>query len=323
MSHSTRANEKRIAELKKEVTQRGFNRHAFRLNSICELPADLQASTVAVLADREAIQNIIVFPQQIQRGWHYVPKQALLFTATGVIHLLASIWPEEEPQITCLNGCGLMYLKATLLLLYGYLEIVAQDQDVPIRLGMEFNTVSWSVISAPLRQFLGVSKTEFHIPVDQIAYSKNARQSFERLPFKFSNGVQLYGLLPGEELEELVFQEGIWKPRLYFLRQRITADTLLMLTSNYMVVIQEDLMVRQGWIITYIPRNGVCSIQSQDYGSWKELSIRLKRQDQTAECKLLLAGQAVDTWRLQWIAHGGRWQYFPDGITNELTYPTK
>jgi hypothetical protein len=311
MAYSTRAQEKRLAELKKEVTKRGADRYASRLDNVSQLPADLLSPTVTTLVGREVIQHIIVFPPQIQRGWHYVPRQALLFTTNGIIHLLASIWPEHEPQITCMDRCGLLYMKATLLLLYGHLEIVAQGQHSPVRLGMEFNTVSWSSISTSLRQFLGASKTAFSVPADQIAYSPNARQAFEQLPFKFFNGVQLYGLLPGEELEELVFQQRTWMRRLYFFRRPKTADTLLMLTSNYMVVIQEDLSVRQGWIITYIPRNDITEIQSQDSGLWQYLCIQLKREGQTAECKLLLARQAVDAWHTQWTAHGGLWQELP------------
>ena len=265
---------------------------------------------MAQLSGQEAIQNIIVFPAQIQRGWHYVPKQALLFTATGVIHILASIWPGQEPQVTSLNGDGLMYLKATLLLLYGYLEIVAQGQDFPIRLGLEFNTVSWDAISAPLRQLLKGCKTAFNLPEDQIAYSTSARHVFEKLPLKYFNGVQLYGLLPGEELEEMVFQEATGKPWLYFFRRPVTPDTLLMLTTNYMVVIQEDLKVRVGWIISYLPRSGICMIQSQGDGLWTELSVQLKRQDQAASCKWLLAKQSVEEWRSRWLAHDGPWQDF-------------
>lgn len=308
MARPTDDREKRLAELKKEVTKRGFDRHASRLKNVSELPIELQSPAVTALAARGDIQTIIVFPPQIQRGWHYVPKQALLFTATGIIHLLASIWPEQEPQVTCLNGCGLMYLKATLLLLYGYLEIVGQGQDAPIRLGMEFNTVSWNAISAPLWQLLNASKTVFSVPADQVAYSPNVRQAFQELPFKFFNGVKIYGLLPGEELEELVFQEGTWKRWLYFFRQPMTADTLLMLTTNYMVVIQEDLKVRQGWILSYIPRNCICGIQSQLCGLWDELSVQLERGGQVTDFKLPLASDAVDAWRRQWVQHGGQWQ---------------
>jgi len=310
MDRSTSAQKKRVAELKREVIRPGFDRHAFQLGNIGDLPADLRGPSVAQIAVQEAIHSIIVFPAQIQRGWHYVPKQALLFTATGVIHLLASIWPNQEPQVTHLNGCGLMYLKASLLLLYGYLEIVAQGQDSPIRLGMEFNTVSWDAISTPLRQLLKVSKTAFNLPEDQIAYSTIAREAFEKLPLKYFNGVQLYGLLPGEELEELFFQEGSGKPWLFFFRRLVTPDTLLMLTTNYMVVIQEDLKLKVGWILSYIPRNGICMIQSQGDGLWTELTVQLKRQDQAASCKWLLAKKTVDEWRLRWLAHGGRWQDF-------------
>jgi hypothetical protein len=323
MTHSTRAQEKRLAELKREVTRPGFDRHAFSLSNICELPTDLQSSSVAELASREAIQNIIVFPQQIQRGWHYVPKQALLFTATGVIHLLASIWPEQDPQVTCLNGPGLMYLKATLLLLYGYLEIVAQGQDSPIRLGVEFNTVSWYTISASLRQLLSLSKTACCVPADQVAYAPNAREAFEKLPFKYFNGVQLYGLLPGEELEDLVFQKGTEKRWLYFFQRPATPNTLLMLTTNYMVVIQEDLKLKVGWILSYIPRNGICVIQNQDYGLWDELSVQLRRGEQAANCKVLLAKESADAWRMQWIAHGGQWQEIPNRDNNEHSYLAK
>ncbi len=307
MIHSTYAQTKRIAELKKEVTRRGFDRHASRLSDICGLPPDLLSPAVTRLGGRESIQHIIVFPPQIQRGWHYIPKQALLFTKTGIIHLLASIWPEQEPQVICLNGCGLLYLKASLLLLYGYLEIVAQGQDALVQLGMEFNRVSWYAMSAPLRQFLLINKAVFGVPADQIAYSSTARQAFEKLPLKFFNGVQLYGLLPGERVEELVFQEGTQKRRLYLFRQPVTANTLLMLTTNYVVTIQEDLNVHQGWIITYIPRQNIRAIACQEDGLWNELSIQFKQQEQTADCKFLLAKQASDTWRMQWIGHGGQW----------------
>jgi len=128
------------------------------------------------------------------------------------------------------------------------------------------------------------------------------------LPFKFWNGVQLYGLLSGEELEELVFQKATWKRRFYFFRQPVTADTLLMLTTNYMVVIQEDLKVRQGWIVTYIPRNTICGIQSQLSGLWSELSIQLERSGQSVDYKLLLARESAEAWQRQWVQHGGQWQ---------------
>ena len=297
MARPIDSQEKRLAELKKEVNQRGFDRHALVLSNLSELPAELQPPAVSELTTRDPIQTIIAFPPQIQRGWHYVPKQALLFTATGVTHLLASIWPDQEPQVTFLKGSGLMYVKVTLLLLYGFLEIVAQGADSPIRLGMEFNTVAWYCLSSPLRQLLQATKTVSCLLVDKACHSSTAKSSIEKLPLKFSNGVKSYGLLPGEELEEFVFQAGTWKRWLYFFRQPVSADTLLLLTTNYMVVIQEELHVKQGWILSYIPRDCITGIQIQPCGEWNELSVQLKRGDQLVKYELLmLTNETVEAW---------------------------
>ena len=312
MARSIDDQEKRLAELKKEVAKRGFDRHASVLKDVSELHTELQSSAVTALAERETIQTIIAFPPQIQRGWHYVPKQALLFTATGVIHLFASIWPDQEPQVTCLKACDLIYMKVTLLLLYGFLEIVTQGQDSPIRLAMEFNTVVWYRLSPPLQRFLQATQTTSIVPADKDAYSFPTKRTFEELPLKFSNGVKIYGLLPGEELEELVFQPATWKRWLYFSRRLILANILLLLTTNYLVVIQEELDVKHGWILSYIPRNNIAGMQNRLCGLWNELSVQLKRGDQSVVYKLMLESEAVEVWRRQWVQHGGQWQDLPD-----------
>lgn len=306
--------EERLAQLKREVPTRGFERHPWVLKNISDLPTELQSPAVVSLAAAEAIHAIIVFPPQIHRGWHYVPKQALLFAPMDVIHVQASIWPDQEPQTTYLKGSGLMYRKATLLLLYGFLEIVAQGHTSPTRLGMEFNTVAWYRLSPPLRQLLLATRATPGAPIDEPTYAPGVQQAFERLPLKFSNGVKIYGLLPGEELEELVFQPGTWKRWLLLFRRPVSANTLLSLTSNYVMVIQEELDVELGWIISYIPRSSIAGMQSQPRDQWSELTVQLKRGDQTAECKLLLEGEAVQAWRARWMEYGGQWEDLPEEV---------
>jgi hypothetical protein len=316
MVRSTQDREKRLAELKKEVTKRGFDRHASILSHVSELPTELQSPAVMAMAARESIQKIISFPGQIQRGWHYVPKQALLFTPTDVIHLAASIWPEDEPQVTCLTGCGLMYLKVTLVLLYGFLGMVAQGQDSPLRLGMEFNTVAWSYLSVPLRKLLQATQSPARsIILEKIAiYSQATQQVLEKLPIKFSNGVKIYGLLPGEDVEEFVFQPRTWRSWLYLFRRPVSPNTLLLLTTNYMVVIDEDLQVEQGWILSYIPRNIITGIQSQPGKVWNELSVQLERGDQTVDYKLMLKNEFAEAWHTAWTRHNGQWQVLPEQL---------
>ncbi len=315
MARSTDAEKHRLAELKKEVTARGFNTHASLLRNISELPTKLQSPAVAALAAHENIQAVIMFPPQIQRGWCYVPGQALLFTDTGVTHLLASIWPDEEPQVTCIQGYDLVYMKVTLLLLYGFLEIVAQEQDTTTRFTMEFNTVAWDGLSPFLQQLLQATGPK-QADMGEKASRPHARQALRDLPSKFSNGAKIYGLLPGEELEELVFQPDVWKSRWYFFPRPILANTLLLLTSNYLVVIQEELGVKQGWLLSYIPRKNIIEIQNRPGQLWNELSVQMTRGGQPLCCTLRLQSEVAEAWRERWSQHGGRWQEVPKPSTS-------
>lgn len=314
--------EKRLAQLKREVPTRGFERYPSVLKDIADLPNELQSPSVKNLAIHEPLQTIIAFPSQIHRGWHYVPKQALLFTSTGVIHILASIWPDEEPKILYIRGCDLIYMKVTLVLLYGLLEIVTDGHGSLLRLDVEFNTVAWERLSAPLGQLLQVNKNISSELVERTSFPPSVQQAFEKLPLKFSNGVKIFGLISGEELEEIVFQHGTWNRWLFLIRRPILANTLLLLTSNYFVVIQEDPKVGQGWIITYLPRDSITGIQNQSQSLGNELTIQLKREEQTAQYKLLLSQEVTQTWRERWIRQGGQWQDIPNDTQKNLTDQT-
>lgn len=313
MKSPTKEVEKRLAQLRRQVPTRGLERHPEVLTDLSDLPIELRSSAVLKLSETKVIQTIIAFPPQIQRGRDYVPKQALLFASGDVIHLIASIWPDQAPQVTVLKGSGIMYMKATLLLLYGYLEIVAQGQSSPTRLGLEFNTVGWYNLSPPLHQLLLATKATPAAATDKATISPNVLPSVEDLPLKFSNGVRIYGLLPGEELEELVFQPRTWKRQVGLFRKPLAPNTLLLLTSNFVSVIQEELQIEHGWIISYIPRSCIVGMQNRPCGLLNELSVQLKRGNQNFEFKLLLRTQAVQAWRTIWIRHGGLWDELSEG----------
>jgi hypothetical protein len=304
--------EKRLTQLKLEVPARGLERFPSVVETVNDLPAELRSPAVSALASGEAIQFIVSFPAQIQRGWHYVPRQALLFSPTDVIHILASIWPGQEPQITHVCGSGLMYMKVTLILLYGSLEIVARGSAGPTRLGMEFSTVAWERISQPARQLLQAARAATGAPTGGARISTVALPDFEKLPLKFSNGTEIHGLLPGEELESLVFQPAVWKRWLVWFRKPVLANTLVLLSSNYLVVIEEEPGVEQGWMLSYIPRSNILGIQNRPCVEWDELTIRLECGGQSAALKILLRDQVVRDWRERWLKAGGLWQDLAD-----------
>jgi len=300
--------EERLSQLLRDVPDRGLERYPLILKDVCELPAELKSTALDSFAKSNAVETIISFPPQVHRGWHYVPRQALLFTASDVIHSQASIWPGQEPQVTLLSGRDIIYMRVSLLLLYGLLEIVAAGQTSPVRLRVEFNTVAWyPAMSRPSRKLLCAIQAVPEQSGGEIHLSEAAQTAVEKLPLKFFNGIHIYGLLPGEELKDLVFQPGTWKRWLLFFRRPVSPDTLLLLTSNFVVVIAEELGVKQGWVISYIPRENISEMQSQAGGLWNELTIHLERNDQTEKYRLLLKDEAIQDWRALWLAHDGRW----------------
>jgi hypothetical protein len=111
---------------------------------------------------------------------------------------------------------------------------------------------------------------------------------------KFSNGVRIYGLLPGEQLEDLVLPPGTWECWMLLFRRAILANTMLLLTSNYLAVIKEELEVLLGWTITYTPRDIIVGITNQPSDRWNELAVQLERAGQSADQKILLTASAPE-----------------------------
>jgi hypothetical protein len=299
--------EKRLAQLKQEVPTRGWERHPTILKSLSDLPAELRAASVIESAKGKPYDTIISFPPQIQRGRHYIPRQALLFTTRTVTHVLASIWPGEAPEVTLLQGRDLLYIKVTLLLLYGRLEIVAKGLAAPVQFAMEFNTVAWDQFATPLRQLLQATKPSPNLPSDPTTISASAAAAAENLPLKFSNGLRIHGLLPGEELEEMLFQAGIKERLLLLFNRSIVANTLVLLTSHFVTVVQEELKVAQGWIVSYIPRPNIVRVEHHPCEKWDELTFRLEREGQEAAYSLRLKYEAALAWKAILAAHGGGW----------------
>jgi hypothetical protein len=52
-------------------------------------------------------------------------------------------------------------------------------------------------------------------------------------------------------------------------------------------------------------------MQNRPRGLWNELTVQLKRDDQSADYRLLLKSETVEAWRVQGMRHGGLWQDLP------------
>jgi hypothetical protein len=195
----------------------------------------------------------------------------------------------------------------TLLLLYGFLEIVGRSAESPTCLAAEFNTVAWDKLAAPFRRLVEKSCGESIPPPEPRVAASHVQARRDNLPLKFYNGIRLHGLLAGETLLDLVFQPGVKERLLYLFHRAVLANTLVLLTSHFVVVIQEELKVAQGWIVTYIPRANIRGIHCQPRGQWNELSFQLNLEGQKAEVILRLNDEATQAWKAVWEDQNGEW----------------
>ena len=325
MDKSPHTMQKRLAQLVKEIPTLGMKQYPSTLKSISDLPGELQSPSITALLTDQTIQTIMTFPPQIQNMRYYVPRQALLFNKSGVVHVIASIWPDQGPQVTLIKCSSILYMRVRLLLLYGFLEVVAQESDSPIRIKMEFNTVAWEMLSQPLHRLLQTSLPTATVNAEIRANALAAQKAMDALSFKFNNGMRIYAFLPGEVLEELVFQPGVNRTREiwpFHFRKPITADTVVSMTSNFMVSLQEEPGTWYGWILTFIPRNKIIGMQSRPGGLYDELAVRLGKPGNSAEYRIPLGRDAIEAWRERWTQQGGQWQTLPNETSDRSKMET-
>ena len=89
------------------------------------------------------------------------------------------------------------------------------------------------------------------------------------------------------------------------------ANTLVLLTSQFVVVIQEELKVAQGWVVSYIPRGNITEITCQQKAEWNELVFQLDKHGQTVDYPLRLGETVTQEWKSIWEKCGGRWMDLP------------
>jgi hypothetical protein len=171
--------------------------------------------------------------------------------------------------------------------------------------------VAWDKLAAPLRQLVEASRGGQIPPANPQPMSAEVRSRREGLPLKFRNGIHIHGLLEGEELEELAFQPGVRERLLFLFHRAVLANTLVLLTSQFVVVIQEELKVAQGWVVSYIPRDNITEITCQPKAEWNELVFQLNRGGQAAKYSLRLDDTVTQEWKSIWEKRGGRWMDLP------------
>jgi hypothetical protein len=290
---------------------RGIASHPYQVHNPGDLPVSLRQSAEQALRSQESVHSIFVVPAQIFfKGWfsrRYVPEQALIFTAQGVLHIQDGAMPGQPAQATYLPADDLLYAHLSLLLLYGRLELAGPVGSGLTRVVVEFNTVGESLLQPGLRQLLRLAWGQTTAQGDNQPPGAAVLEKLNRLPMKFRNGLRHRGLQPGERLLGFVFQPGIWTRRWRFFSHQVTATTLLALTDCQLIILEEDKTGGQasyGWIFTFCPLAGVAGIETRPAGAWQEVQVHLERGGVTVDRQITLEPEVALTWHDLWTYYG-------------------
>lgn len=283
---------------------RGIETHPYSANGLAELPAGLQSAAQEALGPDTQPERIFIVPNQtFFQNWfsrRYVPQQALLFTAQGVLHVQEAVSPDQPAQTTYLEAADLLYVQLRLLLLYGRLELAGKSKGDLARIVVEFNTVGTPRLLPALRRLVALAwEAGAEIPVSR----EGTLPEFEDLPLKFKNGLRLYGLQPGERLLGLVFQPSLWERHGSLFRRQISANTLLALTNRDVVIVEEERTGRKnpyGWILTFCPLACVKGFDASSGELWQELQLHLSRAGVAVDRPVTLERETVQAWQNLW-----------------------
>jgi hypothetical protein len=278
------------------------NPFPYIVNALTDLPEGFQQAMQACLPMEEAIHSILMLPPQpfMKRGG--VPRQAVISTTNGILHIRDG----KPPAANYLPAESLLYVRHKLVLLYGGLELAGEAHGKLIRIHAEYNTVGQYLLDDALSRFLQLS----HGATDPNATVQEANNkildALGKESFKFMNGMRLYALQPGERLLGCVFQPRIKEPILRFFNRPIAPASMFALTDRNAILIEEDKVrgASYGWVITLCPRTVILTVESKPMEKWEKLSVLLMKNkanmDQTLilepnialACKALWASQA-------------------------------
>ena len=277
------------------------NPYPYLVQGIVDLPEDFQRVIQTVLKSGDSVQSILMLPPQpyLKRGG--IPRQALLSTSRGLMH----VQDGRLPIATYIFGESLLYVQHTSILLYGRLEIVGEMDNKPVRLVAEYHTAGQDLLKTALSRLLRFSYDTLD-PDKTFADQNDAiLENLSDQSFKFLNALRLDALQPGEQLLGYVFQPRIRERVLRIFSRAIAPASLFALTSQAVILIEENNAAgaSYGWVMTFCPRKVLLAVERRSMQEWEMLVVILLKGSLSEERSSILerktAQACVSLWTSQ------------------------
>ncbi len=282
---------------------RGMASHPYAIRSITNLPGSLPALATRSLPSEEQVRSIFVVPQTTYLTSENQPRreneQALIFCTHGVLHVQDGDSSGRPGHSTFLRADSVLYVRLSLILLYGRLEIIGQVNDQPVPLVIEYNTVGHELLQPSLIYFLQQASATIEAPWVDRSTEQNAWQVVDGLELRYRNGLFCYALLPDEHLMGVAFQPEIRQRLWYGVSKRVVSASVLALTDRQVIVVGEEETNKRhqyGWVITYFPRSSVDGVTATSEDGKQCLRVRLRKPGGRVEQEVDLPQTTGEDW---------------------------
>jgi hypothetical protein len=278
--------------------------HPYTLNAIDQIPEPLLTLANGYLPENQTCEGILIVPPETyRRGFRSrtMPLRALIFTGQGILSLSEPANKGQAGVGIWISADDILKIKLSLILLYGKLEIWGIQNGQTSKIEIEYNTVIQPSL-APMLQSL-IRKTWLKNPVNRTQYPQDESfMDFVKISYSFYNGITLKAMQPGEKIVGYLYQPEIREPKLKYFQHKISPRTVVCITDQQVILLQEDLNVKthHEWLFTFIPLYRIAHLGLETDRDWQKLSFSLLPSSLQEKVEVLLETEKAQKWYSAW-----------------------
>jgi hypothetical protein len=285
----------------------------YTVNTLDEVPDGLRELALQKLEPWAKVDTIFVVPMQqlassfgVGRRTSLVPESALIFTDQGVL-FVRDDGSESQPSLSAyITHDQFSYMRLTLILLYGRLDLWGTQDNQPVRVEFVYNATGHELLQPVLHRFLhrswtGQKGTLQPIPPEN---EKVLAELFQQ-SLKFSNGLRNYGLQRNERLCGYAFQPRIVKRFLGLFPKISVPGCVAAFSENGFVLMQEGSSnaTSYGWFIAICHKRLLSDVEITAGEKLSTVAVKINAGAKTEIINLEWEHKPSQELKSLWLEH--------------------